>query len=78
MPIYEYQCNDCDRPFETLVRRGHDDDAQCPSCNGVRISRRMSVFASARAAAGDAIPNGIGDSTMRAGGGCCGGSCGCH
>jgi putative FmdB family regulatory protein len=72
MPIYEYHCQECDRSFETLVRPGREEDAQCPSCNGVNLSRELSVFASARSA-GEVNVNGGGMM-----GGCCGGSCGCH
>ena len=76
MPIYEYHCADCDNSFETLIRPGHDDEALCPSCSSVNISREMSVFAS-RGASNGLESNG-GGSGMRGGGGCCGGSCGCH
>lgn len=77
MPIYEYHCDDCDSSFETLVQPGHDDETQCPSCNGVKLSREMSLFAS-RTGNLEAKPNGNGAALMRGGGGCCGGSCGCH
>jgi putative FmdB family regulatory protein len=77
MPIYEYHCEECDNSFETLVRAGHDDDTQCPSCTSVNLSRKMSVFAS-RADNGKAESGGTGAAMMRGGGGCCGGSCGCH
>jgi putative FmdB family regulatory protein len=77
MPIYEYRCENCDKSFETLVRPGHGDDAQCPSCNGLNLSREMSVFAS-RWSDGETKSNGGGTPMMRTGGGCCGGSCGCH
>jgi putative FmdB family regulatory protein len=75
MPIYEYHCEDCDHSFETLVQAGHYDDMQCPSCMSVKIVREMSVFASRGSATTQ--PNGNGPAMMR-GGGCCGGSCGCH
>ena len=76
MPIYEYHCENCDTSFETLVRPGHDDDAGCPACSSVKISREMSVFAS-RASSGGGEPTGTPGPMMR-GGGCCCGSCGCH
>ncbi len=76
MPIYEYHCEDCDSSFETLVQPGHYDEAQCPSCMGVNIVREMSVFAS-RGGGSESQPNGAGAAMVR-GGGCCGGSCGCH
>ena len=77
MPIYEFHCEDCGRSFETLVRSGHDEDAACPACHGGRLSRELSVFASARAAGGDGPAIGAGG-MARAGGGCCGGGCGCR
>jgi putative FmdB family regulatory protein len=75
MPIYEYHCEDCDSSFETLVLPGNEDETQCPACNGVKLSREMSVFAS-RAGGGRAEANGSAAPMMR--GGCCGGSWGCH
>ncbi len=79
MPIYEFHCDDCDRSFETLVRPGHDEDAECPACHGGRLSREMSVFASARVSGGDSPALGAAAGPMmRGGGGCCGGGCGCR
>lgn len=75
MPIYEYHCGDCDDSFETLILSEHDE-AVCPSCTSANVSREMSVFAS-RAASNTVESNG-GSGAMRAGGGCCGGSCGCR
>ena len=39
MPIYEYQCKDCDHKFE--LKQGFDAEPveSCPKCKG--ISRRM-------------------------------------
>jgi putative FmdB family regulatory protein len=75
MPIYEYRCEDCTSSFETLVRPGHDEKAQCPSCHGDHLTRQMSVFA---ARGGDgAVATPLAGSMPRGGGGCCGGSCGC-
>jgi putative FmdB family regulatory protein len=72
MPIYEYHCEDCNSSFETFVQPGHYSEAQCPSCDGVKLSREMSVFAS-RGGNTTAQPNGNGAAMMRGGG-----SCGCH
>lgn len=78
MPIYEFNCDDCGSSFETLVRHGHGEDAAaCPSCNGIRLSRAMSVFASARGGDGAAAAPLAGATASRRGG-CCGGGCGCH
>jgi len=86
MPIYEYRCAPCGTSFEQFVRSGHDDDAECPHCNGRKLSRQMSTFA-ARSASGNGASaameaikgNGLGSAPgNRSGGGCCGGGCGCH
>jgi len=76
MPIYEYRCDDCEVSFETFVRAGHDEDAECPTCHGDKLSREMSVFAQARSgrAEGASAASFGGPSA----GGCCGGSCGCR
>lgn len=58
MPLYEFECRDCGRRFEALVR-----DATppcCPGCEGQALNRMLSAFAvssastraTARAAAG--------------------------
>ena len=83
MPIYEYRCANCDRSFEAFMRPG-DHSAQCPHCNGSKLTREMSTFASRSngdntAAAASAIANsGTSNGGSMTGGGCCGGSCGCH
>ncbi|MDB5108731.1 MAG: hypothetical protein JWM69_1672 [Candidatus Binatus sp.] len=82
MPIYEYRCEDCDRSFEALVRNGHDD-AQCPHCQGGKLSRELSTFA-ARGSNGDGASAAAktiamnGSSGGMRGGGCGSGGCGCH
>lgn len=76
MPIYEYRCDDCNRPFETFVRSAHDEENACPTCNSNNIRREMSVFSSG-SGIGQVESNGNGAVMTRAGG-CCGGSCGCH
>ena len=43
MPIYEYRCRSCDRPFETLVT-GTRQPA-CPGCGGADLEKQHSVFA---------------------------------
>jgi putative FmdB family regulatory protein len=75
MPIYEFHCTDCNNSFETLVRASHDEDVQCPWCNGAHLSREMSVFASGRIDDNGARAP-VANAPMR--GGCCGGGCGCH
>ncbi len=42
MPIYEFRCKKCKKEFECIVF-GKDNDVCCPSCNGKRVERLMSV-----------------------------------
>ena len=72
MPIYEYVCMQCESHFEELVRNGEQPD--CPECGAVDVRKQLSVFA----AHGSSTETSFGSRPApRAGGGCCGGSCGC-
>ena len=42
MPLYDYQCQQCHRQFELLVRTG--TVLQCPSCGGEQLERLISSF----------------------------------
>ena len=44
MPIFEYLCRDCGRPFERIVAR-HDSKTECVHCNSENIEKQLSVFA---------------------------------
>jgi len=44
MPIFEYLCKDCGRPFEKIVPR-YDAQADCIHCNSVNVEKQLSVFA---------------------------------
>jgi putative FmdB family regulatory protein len=48
MPIFEYACQDCGHPFETLVRSG--TVPECPSCHSTDLVKQLSVFATAAGA----------------------------
>jgi putative FmdB family regulatory protein len=45
MPIFEYLCKDCGKNFELLVRQS--TVIECPSCNGKKLEKQLSVFAAA-------------------------------
>jgi putative FmdB family regulatory protein len=49
MPIFEYDCKECDRQFEVLVRA--QEVPECPSCHGHQLERRLSTFAAHTAGA---------------------------
>ncbi len=47
MPLYEFQCTECDTAFEELVRSSAAvSDVKCPTCGGEHIRRKVSTFAS--------------------------------
>jgi putative FmdB family regulatory protein len=74
MPIYEYRCESCAGSFEVLTSFAERDRGQeCPSCSSPRTRVLVSTFATAgnsESLAGDM-------DFGAAGGGCCGGACGC-
>jgi putative FmdB family regulatory protein len=72
MPIYEFHCGKCGRDSEILVRSTDWKNTECPHCGSKKLSKKLSVFASANAGGGNA-PSGNGG-----GGHCCGSGCQCH
>jgi putative FmdB family regulatory protein len=70
VPIYEYVCMQCESHFEELVRNGEEPD--CPDCGASNVVRQLSVFAM-HGGGGEPQPS----FKPGAGGGCCGGGCGC-
>jgi putative FmdB family regulatory protein len=52
MPLYEYNCLDCEREFELLVRGS--DQPHCPQCDGTRLAKLLS--APAAHTAGNSFP----------------------
>jgi putative FmdB family regulatory protein len=61
---------ECEEHFEELVRM-NADAPPCPNCGASDVLRQLSVFA----AHGTSSQPSFGQTP--AGGGCCGGSCGC-
>lgn len=74
MPIFEYQCRDCEKGFEAFVTA--ERTPACPACHGARLTKLLSSPGMVGVAA---------ESRMEAGEGCarpslphCGaGACGC-
>jgi putative FmdB family regulatory protein len=58
MPIYEYICKDCGRPFEKIVPR-YDSDVDCVHCSSANVEKQLSVFAVA-GSSGDQEASGAG------------------
>jgi putative FmdB family regulatory protein len=47
MPLYEYQCDDCGKEFEKMVRFSEANQTPtCPSCQGQDTKKKISSFAS--------------------------------
>ena len=47
MPIYEFHCDSCERDSEILVRSSRWKGSKCPHCGSTKLSKKLSVFASA-------------------------------
>lgn len=76
MPVYEYQCQVCDKRFEVL-RPMSQMDAQiaCPWCDAPNVRRAISVFAAISRESGGGSRM-VASSTPSGGcSGCAGGSC---
>ena len=70
MPIYEYACMECESHFEELVRTA-EQAVVCPECGAGNVLKQLSTFAVIGASSQPSFGQ------TAAGGGCCGGSCGC-
>ena len=46
MPIYEYQCTNCQSGFELLIRG--DEKAACPECDSKQVEKQLSIAAAPR------------------------------
>jgi putative FmdB family regulatory protein len=40
MPLFEYECRDCGKPFEAFVTA--ERTPSCPACQGVNLERLLS------------------------------------
>jgi putative FmdB family regulatory protein len=68
--MYEYACMECESHFEELVRSAEQAVA-CPECGAGNVLKQLSTFAVVGASSQPSFGQ------TAAGGGCCGGSCGC-
>lgn len=45
MPIYEFDCRACKKPFELMISFSRLGEARCPKCGSADVRRLMSTFA---------------------------------
>jgi putative FmdB family regulatory protein len=46
MPIFEYQCGECQEVFETLqLGRATSEETECPGCGSTKTEKLVSAFA---------------------------------
>ncbi|MBI3098543.1 MAG: zinc ribbon domain-containing protein [Planctomycetes bacterium] len=55
MPLYEYMCPSCEKPFEALVA-GDRSGVKCPVCGSGRVVKQFSAFAVGAAVGPSATP----------------------
>jgi putative FmdB family regulatory protein len=51
MPIFEYQCSECDHRFEVIVLSA-TEPLLCPKCRSSALNKQLSVFSSRSTGAG--------------------------
>jgi putative FmdB family regulatory protein len=45
MPVYDYVCNDCHKPFElVLTLQEHEKDIKCPKCGSKNVEQEATAF----------------------------------
>jgi putative FmdB family regulatory protein len=73
MPLYEYQCDDCQGRFEELVM-SEGQTVSCPSCGSQETSKLISACRFRNAGGGDGLSGMSGGSSSGCST-CSGGSC---
>ncbi len=43
MPLFDFECRNCGKVFETLVRPG--ETPACPACGGLELEKQLPTFA---------------------------------
>jgi putative FmdB family regulatory protein len=71
MPLFEYECRDCGKPFEAFVTASRTP--ACPACQGTNLAKLLS----SPGMVGVASPSRSEGCAMPAAPMCGGGRCGC-
>lgn len=57
MPLFEFECSECNKSFEDLVRNNTDtSDVMCPFCTSQKTRKKISTFAARVAGASVSTP----------------------
>jgi putative FmdB family regulatory protein len=70
MPLFEYECRDCGRPFEACVTA--DRTPACPACESTNLTKLLSRLGMVGAAAAPRMVGCERPSAAMCGGGRCG------
>jgi putative FmdB family regulatory protein len=74
MPIFEYQCKECNLKYEILHKSSEkQEDIICPDCHSGKHIKLISNFSTSVSGSSDSCPDG--SCSMNYGGGCQGGRC---
>lgn len=77
MPVYEYQCQACDKRFEALRPMSQlDAPIECPRCHASNARRAISVFAAISRESGGGSRMVASSAPSSGCGSCAGGHCG--
>jgi putative FmdB family regulatory protein len=71
MPVYEYECRDCDRRFDALTTMAQADEASCPHCSSANARRLLSVIGGLTGMASGSASASTSEGAPACGGGAC-------
>jgi putative FmdB family regulatory protein len=74
MPLYEYNCPNCEHAFEKRVPMAEADQTACPHCGSLHTKRRLPRIA-LQLQPVSSVPVSTSGATCSSGS-CCGGACG--
>ncbi len=79
MPVFEYQCTDCQKAYDIFFKTREDASAvECPSCHSKNHRKKLSSFAPSMGQSSSSYDGGCSTGTcgMPSFGGCANGLCG--
>lgn len=45
MPVYEFKCSGCSKPFQTYTQTMSWKNVRCPKCGSLKVEKLLSRFA---------------------------------